>query len=261
MDTSNPLSAEKIKEAQKIVSTLLYYSHAVDPTKAVALSSIVAWQANGTDDVLLACHQLLDYAVTHPNATICFLASNMVLAMHLDASYLSKFGGKSRAGGHYFSTNKHNASIMVLSSPCPPSSNIWWVQHLKPRWLCYSTIANKQCLYGSHWWKWGTPNPKPSSVHGLITKTTLPKATKSMDMHFNWLKCCHAQNQFIYQWKWGDKNLANYYTKHHLPSHDQWWHSILCDCTPLNSTGTNQVMLALLSCQHATFFFSFVYIC
>ena len=69
---------------------------------AAALSSIAACQANGTEDVLLACHQLLDYVATHPSATIHFLASDMVLAVHLDASYLSEFGEKSTADGHYF---------------------------------------------------------------------------------------------------------------------------------------------------------------
>ena len=92
MDTSTPLLPAKIKQVQKIVGTLSYYSCTVNPTMAVDLSSIVTWQANWTEDVLLACHQLLDYAAMHPTATICFLASGMVLLVHLDALYLSKFG-------------------------------------------------------------------------------------------------------------------------------------------------------------------------
>ena len=87
---------------------------------AVALSSIAAWQANGMKDILSACCQLLDYTVTHPNATICFLANNMILVVHLDVSYLSEFGGKSRAGGHYFLTNNkytfNNGPILTLST-------------------------------------------------------------------------------------------------------------------------------------------------
>ena len=44
----------------------------------------------------------------------------MVLTVHSVASYLSDFGGKSRAGDHYFLTNKHNdikhGLILTLSS-------------------------------------------------------------------------------------------------------------------------------------------------
>ena len=102
MDTINPLSPEKIKQVQQIVHTLLYYSYAIDPTMAAALSSIAAQQANGTNDVIFACHQLLDYVALHPNATICFLTSDMILMVILDSSYLSEFGKKSRTCWHYF---------------------------------------------------------------------------------------------------------------------------------------------------------------
>ena len=121
VDTSNPLSPEKIKQVQKIVGTLLYYSCAVDPTMVVALSSIAARQADGTEDVLLKCQQHLDYVASHLNATIFFLASNMVCTVHLDASYLSEFGGKGSAGGYYFLANKQMTSVMLSSSPFPPS--------------------------------------------------------------------------------------------------------------------------------------------
>jgi hypothetical protein len=37
-----------------------------------------------------ACHQLLDNVATHPNAGIHYLASDMILAVHTNALYLSK---------------------------------------------------------------------------------------------------------------------------------------------------------------------------
>ena len=45
---------------------------------------------------------MLDYLATLPNAKVSFYASNMVLNIHSDASYLSEFGAKSRAAGVYF---------------------------------------------------------------------------------------------------------------------------------------------------------------
>ena len=46
--------------------------------------------------------QLLDYLTTHPDATIWFRASDMILNVHLDASYLSETKAHSRACGHFF---------------------------------------------------------------------------------------------------------------------------------------------------------------
>jgi hypothetical protein len=47
-DTSAPLNKDEIKRIQAIISTLLYYARAVDPTLLAALSTIAARQTNGT---------------------------------------------------------------------------------------------------------------------------------------------------------------------------------------------------------------------
>ena len=46
--------------------------------------------------------QFVDFAAMHPDAVITYHASNMVLAGHSNASYLSKSNARSRAGGHFF---------------------------------------------------------------------------------------------------------------------------------------------------------------
>ena len=45
---------------------------------------------------------LIKYTTTHPNVTIWYTASDMVLHIHRDASYLSEPQSCSRTGGHYF---------------------------------------------------------------------------------------------------------------------------------------------------------------
>ncbi len=45
----------------------------------------------------------------------------MILAVHTDASYLSKIGGKSQAAGHFYLTNQNNknfnnGAVLTLSS-------------------------------------------------------------------------------------------------------------------------------------------------
>ena len=96
-DTTAALTPLQIKHIQQIVGTLLYYSRAVDPTLAAALSAIASRQAQGTDAVMEACKQLLDYVATHPNATIRYCASDMILALGTDGLHLSEHEGKSRA--------------------------------------------------------------------------------------------------------------------------------------------------------------------
>jgi hypothetical protein len=95
VDTTQPLSPKEIKRVQDIVGTLLYYAQAVDPTLLAALSAIAACQSNGSRAVADACHQLLDYVATHPNAGIQYKACNMVLSVFTDASYLSEPSSKS----------------------------------------------------------------------------------------------------------------------------------------------------------------------
>ena len=59
-------------------------------------------QTSATDKTLKRTEDLLDYAATHPNAKVLYRASDMVLQIHMDASYLSETKARSRAAGHYF---------------------------------------------------------------------------------------------------------------------------------------------------------------
>jgi hypothetical protein len=53
-----------------------------------------------------ATNQLLDYLATHPDATIRYHASNMILHIHSDALYLSVSNARSRLGGLFFCGDK-----------------------------------------------------------------------------------------------------------------------------------------------------------
>ena len=62
----------------------------------------------------------LDYCATHPNVTICFQASGMILKIHSDTSYLSETEARSRVGGYFFlgsknETLQHNGAIHVIA--------------------------------------------------------------------------------------------------------------------------------------------------
>eukprot|EP00957_Ditylum_brightwellii_P164305 12508592-Ditylum_brightwellii.AAC.1 len=45
---------------------------------------------------------LLNYCAMHPKSTIRYTASDMVLYIHIDTSFLTVPGAKSRAGSHFY---------------------------------------------------------------------------------------------------------------------------------------------------------------
>ena len=79
-DNSSPLlPAKTINLVQQIVGPLLYYSIAINLTIIAALGSIAAQQAKGMDKTYADTLWLLNYSATHPNSTIRYTASDMVL--------------------------------------------------------------------------------------------------------------------------------------------------------------------------------------
>ena len=98
---SEAATKEEKTYVQQVVGTFLYYARAVDPTMLVALSAIASDQAFPTKETLEKVEQLLEYAALQENAVITYHASDMVLAIHSDASYLSEPRRRSRAGGHF----------------------------------------------------------------------------------------------------------------------------------------------------------------
>jgi hypothetical protein len=68
----------------------------------MALSTITMLQAKPTKNTMAHSVQLLDYLATNADTKIRFYASNMIMNIHLDASYLSESKARSRACGHCF---------------------------------------------------------------------------------------------------------------------------------------------------------------
>jgi hypothetical protein len=84
------LSEEEKKYIQQVLGTFLYYSRAVDSTMLTALSSITATQAKLTEETMENIKSFLDYAASHQDAILTYQASDMVLIVHSNASYLSE---------------------------------------------------------------------------------------------------------------------------------------------------------------------------
>jgi hypothetical protein len=70
------------------------------------LNDITTEQTKATEKTQDATNQMLYYLATHPDATIRYHASDMILHIHSDASYLSVSNARSRLGGLFFLGNK-----------------------------------------------------------------------------------------------------------------------------------------------------------
>jgi hypothetical protein len=70
----------------------------------VALGTLAAAQSKGKNATLKAATHLLNYAATHPEATLRYSSSAMILHNHSNASYMSEAHAHARscAGGYFF---------------------------------------------------------------------------------------------------------------------------------------------------------------
>ncbi len=196
VDTTQTLSPKETKHVQDIVGTLLCYARPGDPTLLAALSAIAARQSSGTRAVAGACHQLLDYVATHPNTGIRYKVCNMVLAVHIDASYLSEPGGKSRASSHFYLSNCNdedfnNGAILTLSTIIKHVVSSASEAELAALYCGCKLAAPLQTTFEELSHVQPTPTPVTTdniTAQGLTMGTMTPKASKSMDQCFHWLK-------------------------------------------------------------------------
>ncbi len=84
------------------MGSILYYPQAVDMTVLMVLSTITVNQMKATERTMERCTQLLDYLAHNTDVKVRFHASDMILNIHSDASYLSEAKARSRACGQFF---------------------------------------------------------------------------------------------------------------------------------------------------------------
>jgi hypothetical protein len=153
----------------------------------------------------------------------------MILAVHTDTSYLSKQEGKNKVSAHFYLTNDgdeefNNGAILTLSSIIKHVMSSTSEAELAVLYYgCKLAVPLRTTLK-----EMGNPQHKRTIVttdnimaQGLTIGTMTPKASKSMDQCFHWLKCRDAQCQFLYLWRRGINNQADYASKHYLAKHHQ----------------------------------------
>jgi hypothetical protein len=112
-DETPPRTAQQCLTIRKITGSVLYNARAVDPTILMPLNDITTEQTKATEKTQTATNQLLDYLATHPDVTIRYHVSDMILHIHSDASYLSVSNARSCLGGLFFLGNKSPEQDML----------------------------------------------------------------------------------------------------------------------------------------------------
>jgi hypothetical protein len=141
------------------------------------------------------------------DAVLSYHASNMVLAVHSNASYLSKPKAQSRVNGHFFLSS--NTTI-------PPNNGaILNIAHIIKNVMSSATEAKLAGLYImarkaiylriilEELGHVQPPTPLQTDnamADGIINSKVQPKQTKAVDMRFHWLQDQECQQQICIYW-------------------------------------------------------------
>jgi hypothetical protein len=183
----------------QVTRTFLFYARAINGTMLTTLSALASKQANFTEHTMQKCKQFLDYAATHPNAVLTYCASNMVLAVYSDASYLSEPGTFSCAGGHMFMAGQeeiplNNSAVLNISQIMKSVMPLAAEAELGALCINSKTAVPMRKMLK----ELGHPQPPTpmqtdnSTAYSVLNNKITPKATKAIDMRFHWLQCHNA---------------------------------------------------------------------
>ncbi len=201
-----------------------------------AIGKLATEQSQATKLTMEKLSQLFNYCASHPDATVRFTASDMILAVKSDASYLSVVKERSRAAGYFFLTSQPAAP----NGPYKPNGSVHVLCHIMREVLSSAAEAKLGALF--HNGKEACPlcialeemgHPQPATpmatdnntASGIATDSVKQKCSKAIDMKFYWIRNWVRQGQFHLYWSKGNTDRTDYFSKHHPASHHQAIHS------------------------------------
>jgi hypothetical protein len=226
-DETPPLTAQQCLTIQKVTGSVLYYARAVDPTVLMPLNNIAMEQTKDTEKTQVTTMQLLDYLVTHLDDTIRYHASDMILHIHSDASYLSVSNALSQIKCLFFLGNISpeqdtlNGSILNVAAVI---KNLVASAAESEVGACFDNAQSGAPLRITLAELGHTQPPTPlrtnnSTAFGILNETIKQKRSKAMDMRYHWLTDRVSQKKIDVYWRPGRENLGDYHTKHHSTQH------------------------------------------
>jgi hypothetical protein len=174
----------------------------------MALSTIASKQAKGTHNTMKQAKQLLDYLATHPDAKVRFHASDMVINIHSDASYLSEPNARSHASGHFFM-----GSLPINTQPIKLNGAFFSLCKILKFVVALAAevelgalflACQEGMIFRLTLEEMGHPQPK-TPIHcdnattvGIANNSIKRQRSRSMEMRHFWVADKEAQNIFSY---------------------------------------------------------------
>jgi hypothetical protein len=174
----------------------------------------------------------MDYAATYPMAIIRYFASDMILHVDSDVTYLVLPKARSRFAGHYFLSNNPPSPP---AKPNPrPNSDILTVCKTIQGVMASAAEAATGGFYGNgqeiiacciplHALGHKQP-PTPlktdnSTAYSIVHSNIRQRQSKTWDMRWNWLRDRVTHKQLRIYCDKGQNNDTDYFTKHHPLAH------------------------------------------
>lgn len=240
-DTTDPNDTEvgqaEQQLIQEVVGVLLFYGRAIDSSILVALGTIASQQASPTKKTMKAINQLMNYCATNPDTVIRYHASDMILHIDSDASYLSCSKARSRAAGYHFLSShpKDPSKAPTPNEPAPPTNGAIHVLCVIMREILASAAeaelaalfhnGREACPLRITLEELGHKQPATriatdnTTAQGITEDTIKQKRSKAIDMRFYWIRDRARQGQFLIYWRKGLLNYSDYFSKHHHANH------------------------------------------
>jgi hypothetical protein len=214
----SPLATDEDKKLlQSVIGTLLYYSRAVDPSICTAVHALGSVQSKPSQNDMQNMVRLLQYVSTHRNIGIRYYASNMILNMLSDVSFLSRPMAKSVMGyfGYLGLANGINGPISCGSKmiTCVVAS-VAEAELAGGFQAALIAVLHRRTLHDLGYHQPPTLLRMDNSVAVSIANATInAKRSKTMDMRFFWLTDRVKQGQLTVDHIAGIWNIADHFTK------------------------------------------------
>ncbi len=229
------------KLLQSVVGTLLYYCRAVDPSIRTAVHQLGSVQSNPTETDMANMERLLQYVSTHQNNGIRYYASNMILQLMSDASYLCS--STSYLGSPDAINGPISCGSRMISCVCASVLEA----ELAGGFQAAQTATHHRRILSDLGY------PQPATMLRMNNTIALVKRSKSMDMRFFWLVDRVEQQQFVVSHIAGIWNIADHFKKP-LPKNkfDQFFHFLVVNMDNEPKTTKQKTVTVTVSKRNVT---------
>jgi hypothetical protein len=216
------LTPAQLLRLQEVVGVFLYYSRAVDPLMITAINKIGSSQSNADISILDKVQRFLQYASRYKDAKLRIHASDMQLQVHSDASYLSETKSRSRAGAFMFlgklkPNQRPNAPITYLSTIISTVVDSATAAEYAALFIAAQVATSLRLTLADL----GYPQKSTTIICdnecavGIANDSFTQKRSKTIDMRYHWIRDQVKLKNFKVDWRPGNENLADFFTKAH----------------------------------------------